>query len=64
MRKRAGGSGLRGEEIGFKLSLAVFIDFVLVRLTFYDPPGTGGGVSAKAFDYGASGLNFSPSITL
>ena len=33
-------------------------DLLLVRLTFYDPPGTGGGVAAKAFDYGASRLNF------
>lgn len=33
-------------------------DLLLVRLTFYDTPGTGGGVAAKAFDYGASGLIF------
>ena len=33
-------------------------DLLLVRLTFYDPPGTGGGVAAKAFDYGVSRLIF------
>ena len=58
MQERIGGSGLRGENIGVRLTLAALTGFVLVRLTFYDPPGTGGGVSAKAFDYGASGLIF------
>ena len=43
-------------EIDMELSLEVPVKFLLVRLTFYDPPGTGGGVAAKAFDYGASRL--------
>jgi len=39
-----------------RLPCVAFADLALVRLTFYDPPGTGGGVSAKAFDYGAPWL--------
>lgn len=41
-----------------RLSPLESIDILLSRLTFYDPSGTGGGVSAKAFDYGAFGLIF------
>src|SRR5258706_444227 len=46
------------------LSPVALTDLLLVRLTFYDPPGTGGGVAAKAFDYGASGLIFTLNHTI
>lgn len=45
-------------EIEIGLSIVASTEILLVRLTFYDPPGTGGGVAAKAFDYGAPGLIF------
>lgn len=46
------------------LSPVALTDLLLVRLTFYDTPGTGGGVAAKAFDYGASGLIFTLNHTI
>lgn len=58
MRGRAEGGGPRGEIIAIRSPFVTFTDLLLVRLTFYDPPGTGGGVSAKAFDYSAPGLIF------
>jgi hypothetical protein len=51
-------------EIDMGLLLVAATELLLVRLTFYDPPGTGGGVAAKAFDYGASRLVFSLNVII